>query len=67
MKHNFFAYSYANMYFNFKNFLQMSLFIKQANLCFRTTKTTEMLEINIILLISRYLKKKIYQPKYRLF
>ena len=29
------------MYFNFKKFLQMSLFIEQANLCLPTTKTTE--------------------------
>ena len=49
------------MYFNFKNFLQMSLFIKQANLCLPTTKTIEMIEnsiIFIILLIFRYFRKK---------
>ena len=39
------------MYFNFKNFLQMSLFIEQANLCLPTTKTTEMIEISIIFII----------------
>ena len=45
------------MYFNFKNCLQMLLFIEQANLCLSTTKTTEMREISIvfiILLIFRY-------------
>ena len=39
------------MYFNFKNFLQMSLFIEQANLCLPRTKTTEMIEIIIIFII----------------
>ena len=49
------------MYFNFQKFLQMSLFIKQANFCLPTMKTTEMIEISIIfiiLLIYGYLKKK---------
>ena len=49
------------MYLNFKNFLQMLLFIEQANLCLPTTKTTEMIEISIILLIYGYLKKGIGQ------
>ena len=39
------------MYFNCKNFLQMSLFIEQANLCLPTAKTTEMIEISIIFII----------------
>ena len=35
------------MYFNFENFLPMSLLNEQANLCLHTTKTTEMIEISI--------------------
>ena len=42
------------MYFNFKSFLQMSLFIKQANLCLPTTKTTDMIDININALSSLF-------------
>ena len=58
------------MYFNFKNFLLMSLFIEQANLSLPTTKTTEMIEISIIfiiLLIYDIFEKKMYRPRYRLF
>ena len=39
------------MYFNFKIFLQMSLFIEQANLCLPTPKATEMIETSIIFII----------------
>ena len=55
------------MYFNFKIFIQMSLFIEQANqpnLSLPTTKTTEMIEINISYLhyfayLWIFLKKKV--------
>ena len=63
--HQFFSYSYMQKFilnFKFKIFLQMSLFIEQANLCLPTTKTTEMIEISIIFIIFRYFWKK-----YRLF
>ena len=49
------------MYFNFGNFLPMSLLNEQANLSLPTTKTTEMIEISItfiIWLIFRYFCKK---------
>ena len=39
--------------FNFKIFLQMSLFIEQANLCLPTLqqKTTEMIEISMVFIL----------------
>ena len=43
------------MYFNFNTFLQMSLFIKQANLCLPTTKTTEMIKFSISSLFCLFL------------
>ena len=48
---------YANMYFNFENFLNMSLLNEQANLSLPrvpTTKTTEMIEISITFISSLF-------------
>ena len=47
----------------------MSLFIEQANLCFLTTKTTEMIEISIVFIICLFLHifEKKYRSKYWLF